>query len=427
MKILILGSGGREHALAWKFSQDGHDVVSCPGNPGMAELGELVSADITDSQVVVDIAKRNNVDLVVIGPEAPLVAGVADALRNEGIAVFGPGQKGAQLEGSKVFSKRFFEKYGIRTAPFYVCESMEQVTAALEVLGGSVAVKVDGLAAGKGVFVCDTKQEARQAASAVLENKSFGSAGQAIVIEKKILGREVSVMAITDGKRVEILAQAEDHKTIFDGDIGLNTGGMGAVSPPSWTTDSLVSELRETVFAPTLTGLAAEGIDYRGVLYAGIMIDKDGVAWLLEYNCRLGDPETQAIVVRLRSDLAQWLLGASVGALPEKSLEWKSDVSVSVILASKGYPGKSMTGLPIRGLDSVSEGVVVFHAGTMVQQDRTVTSGGRVLAVCALGETLENARTTAYDNVARIQFDGQQYRRDIGARKNNEKGKQEIL
>jgi phosphoribosylamine--glycine ligase len=419
MQILVIGSGGREHALAWRLVKGGHRIISAPGNPGLAALGECVPIKVTEHERLVALALERAIDLVVVGPEGPLVDGLADKLRARGVTVFGPGSAGARLEGSKVFSKKFFARHKIPTAPFAVAASVAEADAAIERLGDDVVVKVDGLAAGKGVIVCGTRAEARAAARELLAGK-FGAAGEQLVIEQKIRGREVSVLALTDGARLEVLAPAEDHKTIFDGDTGPNTGGMGTVSP-AWVSPALVDRALREIFVPTLVGLATEGIDYRGVLYAGLMVDAAGTPWLLEYNCRFGDPETQPVMARLTGDLAAVLLGAATGAMPIGAIGWDARTAVCVVVASAGYPGEPRTGDPITGLPAADAAadpdLVVFHAGTARSADGgLVSAGGRVLGVTALGADVTAARAKAYAAVDAIELAGKQVRRDIGAR-----------
>jgi len=416
MKILVVGSGGREHALCWRLRQAGHDIIAAPGNPGIAAVGECAAVAVDDQAAIEAVAVERRIDLVVVGPEAPLVAGLADRLRGLGLPVFGPGADGARLEGSKVFSKEFFRRHGIRTAGFATCASVAEADAAIDALGGRVVVKVDGLAAGKGVVVCGEADEGRAAARGMLGG-AFGAAGSRLVIEQRLDGRELSVMAITDGERFELLAQAEDHKTIFDGDRGPNTGGMGTVSPAPWTTAALIERTRDEIIAPTVRGLAADGIAYRGVLYAGLMVDAAGAPWLLEYNCRFGDPETQPVMARFRGDLGAWLAGAAAGRLPAGGIDWDPRTAVCVVLAAANYPAAPRKGDPITGIDQAGgDDVVVFHAGTALTGGRLVTAGGRVLGVTALGAGVDAARARAYAAVDRIHFEGMQYRRDIGAR-----------
>jgi phosphoribosylamine---glycine ligase len=416
MKILVIGNGGREHAIAWHLSRDGHTVIAAPGNPGIAEVARCVEVGVGDLDRLAELARQERVDLVVVGPEAPLVAGLADRLRADGIPTFGPGADGARLEGSKAFSKQFFARHGIPTAPFRIVASVAEADAAIDELGGAVVVKADGLAAGKGVVVAGDAAEAKAAAREMLETRRFGDAGATVIVEQRIVGREVSVLAITDGKRLEVLPPIEDHKTIFDGDTGPNTGGMGTVSP-AWTNDDIHDRIVKEILQPTVRGLVADGIDYRGVLYAGVMVDAAEVPWLLEYNCRFGDPETQPIMARMLGDLGKVLLGAARGELPHGVLAWDARVAVCVVVAAAGYPGDVKNGDPIRGLEHVPEDVLVFHAGTRRRGDELVTSGGRVLGVTALGVSLPQARERAYAVVDAIELPGKQARRDIGARR----------
>jgi phosphoribosylamine---glycine ligase len=420
MDILVIGSGGREHALVWQLARGGHRVVAAPGNPGIEAVATCVAVAVTEHARLVELAVARGVDLVVVGPEAPLVAGLADQLRAAGIPTFGPGASGARLEGSKVFSKQFFARHRIPTAPFAVAATVAEADAAIDRLAqaGGVVVKADGLAAGKGVVVAGDAGEARAAARAMLETRRFGDAGQTVVVEQRIAGREVSVLALTDGTRLEVLPAIEDHKTIFDGDRGPNTGGMGTVSP-AWTTDAIMSRLRSEILEPTLRGLAADAIEYRGVLFAGVMVEPSGAPYLLEYNCRFGDPETQPVMARLRGDLGAVLLGAARGEMPVGALAWDARIAVCVVVAAAGYPDAVRTGDPIGGLpDDAHAEAIVFHAGTArrPQDGQLVSAGGRVLGVTALGLSLTQARAKAYAVVDRIELAGKQVRRDIGAR-----------
>ncbi len=425
MKILVVGSGGREHALVWRLAKGGHEVLAAPGTPGMEAIARCVPVKVMDLDGQVKLAVEEGVDLVVVGPEAPLCAGIADKLRAAGVPTFGPGVDGARLEGSKAFSKQLFARHGIRTAAFRVCKTVAEADAAIEELaaravpaGTGVVVKADGLAAGKGVVVADDAAEARAAARAMLDGR-FGEAGATLVIEQRISGREVSLMALTDGERVEVLAAAEDHKTLLDGDRGPNTGGMGTVSP-TWVDDAILARVRAEVLTPTVAGLAAEGIDYRGVLYAGLMIDGDGMPWLLEYNCRFGDPAPQPVMARLEGDLGAVLLGAATGKLEVGALSWDPRAAVCVVVAAAGYPEAPRSGDVIGGLEAAAgadgEDVVVFHAGTARKGEAIVSAGGRVLGVTALGEDVEAARARAYATVGRIELEGMQVRGDIGMR-----------
>ncbi|MBK9069738.1 MAG: phosphoribosylamine--glycine ligase [Myxococcales bacterium] len=415
MRILLLGGGGREHALAWKFLGEGHEVTCAPGNPGIAASGAAcVPLDIVDATAVIACARTCHAELVVVGPEAPLVAGVADALRAAGFAVFGPGADGAQLEASKAFSKQFFARHGIATAPFFVCATFDEAAAAIASLGGRVVVKADGLAAGKGVVVCDDAASAHEAAREMLDGR-FGDAGLRLVIEARLQGREVSLLAITDGKDLCVLPATEDHKSIYDGDRGPNTGGMGTVSP-AWVSEALVARAIADVLRPTLAGLAAEGIDYRGVLYAGLMVTPDGTPWLLEYNCRFGDPETQPIMMRWVGNAGELLAAAAAKTLASGAVTWRAETAVCVIVAAPGYPASPRLGEAIGGRLASDARVQIFHAGTRAEGARLVTSGGRVFAVTALGADVHAARAAAYGAADQIEFAGKQLRRDIGLR-----------
>jgi phosphoribosylamine--glycine ligase len=419
MHILVIGSGGREHALVWQLAREGHRVTAAPGNPGIEELAECAAIVVDDHASLLELAVARQVDLVVVGPEAPLVAGLADKLRAASMLVFGPGADGARLEGSKVFSKQFFARHKIPTAPFAVAATVADAEAAIERLtsASGVVVKADGLAAGKGVTVARDAREARAAARAMLEARRFGDAGQTVVIEQRIVGREVSVLALTDGHRLEVLPAVEDHKAIFDGDRGPNTGGMGTVSP-AWVTDAILLRIRSEILEPTLRGLRAAGTDYRGVLYAGVMVEPSGAPYLLEYNCRFGDPETQPIMARMRGDLGGVLHGAARGEMPVGALAWDARVAVCVVVAAAGYPDAVRTGDPIGGLPADEHDAIVFHAGTARRagDGQLVSAGGRVLGVTALGLGVEQARAKAYAAVDRIELAGKQVRRDIGAR-----------
>jgi phosphoribosylamine--glycine ligase len=414
VKILVIGSGGREHALVWRLARSGHELVAAPGNPGIAALARCIPVGIDQLDALVSVAQAEGVDLVVVGPEAPLVAGLADRLRAAGIATFGTGAAGAQLEGSKAFSKQFFARHGIPTARFAIAKTVAEADAAIDSLGGACVVKADGLAAGKGVVVAADSVEAKAAAREMLDGR-FGDAGATLVIEQRIIGREVSVLALTDGKKLEILPAVEDHKTIFDGDRGPNTGGMGTVSP-AWTSDAVMTRVIREILEPTVAGLAADKIDYRGVLYAGVMVDAQGTPWLLEYNCRFGDPETQPIMARTIGDLGAVLASAARGELQHGLLGWDARVAVCVVVAAAGYPGTPKTGDPIR-IGAVPDDVVVFHAGTAERDGALVSAGGRVLGVTALGISVTQARERAYAVVDAIELPGKQARRDIGARR----------
>jgi phosphoribosylamine--glycine ligase len=419
MNILVIGSGGREHALVWRLAQAGHRVIAAPGNPGIEAIAACVGVAIDDHAGLTAVVAERAIDLVVVGPEAPLVAGLADRLRAAGVPTFGPGADGARLEGSKAFSKQFFARHQIPTAAFAVASTVAEADLAIDRIAGSggVVVKADGLAAGKGVVVASDAAEARAAARTMLEARRFGDAGATVVIEQRLIGREVSVLALTDGVRLEVLPAVEDHKAIFDGDLGPNTGGMGTVSP-AWITEAIAARIRSEILEPTLRGLRADAIDYRGVLYAGVMVEPSGAPYLLEYNCRFGDPETQPLMARMRGDLGAVLLGAARGEMPVGALGWDARVAVCVVVAAAGYPDAVRTGDPIGGLDAPDgdDTAIVFHAGTARHAGQLVSAGGRVLGVTALGISVAQARSKAYTAVDRIELPGKQVRRDIGER-----------
>ncbi len=420
MKILVVGSGGREHALAWKLAQSPRveAVFVAPGNPGCAEVATCVNLDPAHLPALVRWAREERIDLVVPGPEAVLCAGIVDACREAGIPAFGPSRAAAELERSKVFAKNLMRRHGIPTADYAVFEQSRAALRYLDTLEeGPLVVKADGLAAGKGVTVCETTDEAREAVRLAMEEEAFGEAGSRVVIEECLRGQEVSILALTDGKTIAPLASAQDHKPVFDNDLGPNTGGMGAVSPTPLMTPKLLDEVVSRILVPTVHAMGAERRRYRGVLYAGLMITSGGPR-VLEFNVRFGDPETQPILMRLDSDLVDLLEGVATGTLAEADLRWREEAAVCVVMASGGYPGPYETGVPIEGLEAVRsrEGVEVFHAGTSRRQGATLTAGGRVLGVTALGADVSAAREAAYDAVGGIRFEGAHYRTDIGAK-----------
>ncbi|MDR1713238.1 MAG: phosphoribosylamine--glycine ligase [Coriobacteriales bacterium] len=418
MDVLVLGSGGREHAIVSSLAASPRRgiIYVAPGNGGSAPGAVNVDLDINDATAVVDYARRNEVELVVIGPEAPLVAGVADAVRAAGILCFGPGARGAQMEGSKQFSKEFMQRHNIPTAAFGSFTSADAAYEYLEQVGAPIVVKADGLAAGKGVTVAEDLEQARQAVQECFAGR-FGDAGARVVIEECMSGPECSLLVFTDGHHVLPMAPAQDHKRAYDGDTGPNTGGMGVYSPVPIVTDDEYATML-TLMEQTVAGLAADGIDYRGVLYGGFMLTADGPK-VLEFNARFGDPETQVILPRLRSDLLDVMVAVARGDVGHIELVWRDDWAVSVVLASEGYPGDYRKGLPISGIADAAAlcGVTVYHAGTRRLADGTVlTNGGRVLNVTALGSSFEQAQSKAYQAVELIDFEGKQYRTDIGAR-----------
>ncbi len=421
MKVLVIGSGGREHALVHGIAASPcvDSVVAAPGSDAIAERATChpeVSA--TDLEAVVGLARREAPDLVVVGPEDPLAAGLADRLREAGIAVFGPSAAAARLEASKAFAKEFMARHGIPTAAFRVFDDLERARAHVRELGGPCVVKADGLAAGKGVVVCDDPAQAEAALQEIMGARRFGAAGDRVVIEERLAGTEASYYAICDGERFVPLAAAQDHKRARDGDRGENTGGMGAFSPTPRVDPVTEKRVLEEIVAPTVAGMAAEGRPFTGVLFVGLMIDDAGAPRVVEFNVRFGDPETQAIVVRLESDLVPLLEAAARGDLGGRRPPELADASVCVVLASGGYPRGYETGLPISGLEEAESvpGTVVFHAGTRRGEDGVYrTAGGRVLGVTARGATLREARERAYRAAGCIHFEGMHHRRDIGA------------
>jgi phosphoribosylamine--glycine ligase len=417
MKVLVVGGGGREHALVWKLKQSPRvDKVYCaPGNAGISEIAECIDIDPANVDALLDFVKYNWIDLTVVGPEAPLTAGIVDAFVKEERTIFGPDAAGARLEGSKIFAKDFMQKYGIPTAEYKVFSSYIHAEEYVRLKGAPIVIKADGLAAGKGVIVAGTVDEAIAALKLIMKDKAFGDAGNKVVVEQCLIGEEASFMIITDGKTVVPLANSQDHKAIFDGDKGPNTGGMGAYSPAPIVTESLESDIMQSIIAPVIKGLSRERIDFRGVIYVGVMVC-DGKPYVLEFNCRFGDPEAQPILMRLESDLFEMLKATAEGRLGEVKVSWKDDVSMCVVLASKGYPGTYEKGILIKGLDSFENDrdVVVFHAGTSLNNGEVVTAGGRVLGVTALGTDIKTAKNNAYKAIEKIQFDGMQYRNDIG-------------
>lgn len=420
MKVLVVGGGGREHALCWKIAQSPlcRELICAPGNPGIAKVARLAPVGAEDVPALVRLARDEAVDLVVVGPEKPLSLGLADALAEVGIACFGPSRLAAELESSKAFAKGLMERAGIPTAAFEVFEEPEGAKAFARTLGGKVAVKADGLAAGKGVVVCDTPAESDAAIDEMMVDKAFGSAGAKVVIEEKLEGEEASLIALVDGERFLLLAPAQDHKRVGDGDTGPNTGGMGAYSPTPAVTADQLEEISRLVLEPAIAQLAKEGRTFRGALYAGLMMTEAGPK-VIEFNARLGDPETQPILTRLESDLLPVLLAAAQGQLEGvEPLRFSDDWAITVVMASEGYPAAPRTGDEIHGLEEVNEhrDLVVFHSGTATSEGKIVTSGGRVLGITARGETIEEARRRAYEACSLIQFKGAHYRRDIGGR-----------
>lgn len=417
MKILVIGSGGREHALCWKLAQHpGAEIYVAPGNIGMTDVATLVNIKVDDIDALVDFAKAEAIDLTVVGPELPLTLGVVDAFQEAGLACFGPNKAAAKLEGSKAFSKELMKKYNIPTAAFGTFTDIDQAKAFVDEIGVPCVVKADGLAAGKGVIICMNRDEADQAIEDMLEAHAFGDASAKIVVEEYMVGPEVSVLAFADGKHVLPMVSAQDHKRIFDGDKGPNTGGMGAYSPAPVYTEALSEEVNKSIIEPTIAAMAAEGKPFTGILYTGLMLTEKGPR-VLEYNVRFGDPETQPIMVRMKSDIVDLFQACLNGTLDKVSLQWYDEAAVCVVIASGGYPQSSEKGVPIHGLDTISEQeAIVFHSGTAEKDGEIVTNGGRVLGVTAKDATIRGAIDKAYAAVEKISFDHMQFRHDIGAR-----------
>jgi phosphoribosylamine--glycine ligase len=417
MRVLLVGGGGREHALAWKLAQSPEldTLYAAPGNPGFDEVARCVAIAADAIPELAAFAERERIDLTVVGPEAPLAAGLVDALTARGLAAFGPTRAAAELESSKAFAKQLFARHRIPTARFEVFTEVQPAQAFVRELGGRAVVKADGLAAGKGVVVCDEPDAADRAIADMLERRRFGDAGARVVVEELLEGEEISCFALTDGETICPLAAAQDHKTVFDDDRGPNTGGMGAYSPAPILDARLAARVVDTVIGPTVHAMAAEGRPYRGVLFAGLMLTADGPK-LLEYNVRFGDPECQALMLRLTGDLLPLCRAVADGKGLPTAVEWRPEAAVCVVLASGGYPDAYTTGYPIAGLERAGSqaGVTIFQAGTARRDGALVTAGGRVLGVTALGPDLRAASARAYAAVGEIRFEGMHYRRDIG-------------
>ncbi|MFH1791112.1 MAG: phosphoribosylamine--glycine ligase [Candidatus Omnitrophota bacterium] len=419
IKVLVVGSGGREHALSWKIARsDAVDKIFCaPGNAGTAETAENVNIKADDINGLLSFAKDERIDLTCVGPEAPLVAGIADIFSQNGLKVFGPSGKAAMLEGSKAYAKAMMRKYGISTADFEVFDNAEKAKEYVRKKGAAFVIKADGLAAGKGVTVCGSAREAENAIEEALCKKAFGSAGARIIVEEALSGEEASILAVSDGKNRIILDSSQDHKRVFDNDKGPNTGGMGAYSPAPVITGDMLDRIAREVIDPLLEGMKKEGNPYKGVIYAGVMITEDGPK-VLEFNARFGDPETQALLPRLKTDLVRLMLASVNGDIGGMTVEWDPRPCVSVVMTSEGYPGPYEKGKAISGLDFFKDkkDIMVFHAGTRKDGAGVVTDGGRVLNVTGMGETVGDAIDAVYRACGRIKFDGAHYRHDIGYR-----------
>jgi len=418
LKILVVGGGGREHALVWKIAQSpkAEKVFAAPGNGGTAAIAENLNFRPTDLEGLGKAAREKGTDLVVVGPEAPLASGIVDHFDRLGIPVFGPTQAAAQIESSKVFARNLMEKYGIPCPRAAIFSSYSEAHEYLQKQRAPVVIKADGLAAGKGVIIADSLDEADRAISNIMKARVFGSAGDRVIIDEYLSGREVSLIAFTDGKTVSPMVPACDYKKIGDNDEGPNTGGMGSYSPPGFFSTQMAQKVTEDILLPTVKAMAREGFLYKGVLYAGLMI-VDGEPVVLEFNARFGDPETQVILPLLKTDLVDILMAVVQGDLDRLEIEWSPEASVGVVMTSGGYPGSYQTGLAIRGTDSVDKDVLVFHAGTKSGSDRVIyTDGGRVLAVVGVGKDMAEAREKVYLNVSNIHFEGCYYRKDIALR-----------
>jgi phosphoribosylamine--glycine ligase len=419
MKVLVVGGGGREHAIVWKLSQSKSvdKIYCCPGNAGIAGIAECIDVNQDDFRALLDFVKYEWIDLTIVGPEMPLSKGIVDLFEKEGRRILGPNRAAARLESSKVFSKDLMRSHGIPTADYKVFTSYLHAEEYVKFKGAPIVIKADGLAAGKGVFIAASVDEAMDALRQIMKDRVFGEAGDKVLIEDCLRGEEASFMAFTDGKTIVPMVSSQDHKRIFDNDKGPNTGGMGAYSPAPVITGELQAVVMEKVMKPTVRALKAEGIPYKGILYAGLMIDR-GKPYVLEFNCRFGDPETQPVLARLQSDLMEIAAAVTDERLADITIEWNKDPSVCVVLSSEGYPGKYKKGDAITGIDEADrlEGVHVFHAGTAFKGDDIVTAGGRVLGVTATGGSIAAAKKRAYEAIGKIHFRGMHYRKDIADR-----------
>lgn len=417
MKVLVIGSGGREHALVWKIRQSPkvREVYCAPGNAGIAKLAQCVNIKPEDIQRLKKFSYEKAIDLTVVGPELPLMLGIVDEFERNGLRIFGPSKEAAQIEGSKAFAKTFMQKYGIPTAPFEIFSDPEKAKVFASKKGGKVVVKADGLAAGKGAIPCKSESQAHEAIQEILVGKIFGKAGDRIVIEDLLEGEEASFMALTDGNSFIPLATSQDHKPLYDGDRGPNTGGMGSYSPTPFITEEVQKTILNQIITPTIQGLKEEGKKFKGILYAGLMITKEGPK-VLEFNGRFGDPEAQPVLMRMKSDLTDLLEAAVEEELEGNEILWDERTSCCVVMASKGYPEKYEKGFEIKGLEEAErmEDVCVFHAGTGEKGGKILTDGGRVLGVTALGQDLKKAISRSYEAVAKICWDGVYFRTDIG-------------
>lgn len=419
MRVLLVGEGGREHALAWAIARSPRvEKLYCTAqNPGIAEYAECVDLDHMGNAALAEWAKGRGIDLTVVGPEVPLTLGIVDEFEARGLTVFGPSRLAAEIEGSKVFAKNLMRKYEIPTADYEVCDDFDAALAAIDRMGAPIVVKADGLAAGKGAVVCHTLAEAKEAVRRMMVERVFGEAADRVVLEELMVGEEASVFAVVDGETIVTLAPAQDHKAAYDGDQGPNTGGMGAYSPAPVVTPQRLAEIEAQILRPVVAAMQAEGRPYRGVLYAGLMLTSEGPK-VVEFNCRFGDPEAQALLPRLQTDIVDVMTAATTGQLHTLEIAWDPRACVCVVLASQGYPGSYQTGFPIRGIKQATANpeVFVFQAGTWREGEEIVTAGGRVLGVSALGGTIQEAVDRVYAAIEQIEYEGKQYRRDIAHR-----------
>ncbi len=419
MKVLVIGSGGREHTLVWKITQSPKvsQIYCAPGNAGISRLAQCVNIDADSIEKLVDFAKKEKIDLTVVGPELPLSQGIVNEFNKQGLRIFGPSKEATEIESSKVFSKYLLKKYNIPTANYQVFQNSEKALDYIKKQTFPLVIKADGLAAGKGVFIVKNLVEARDALGALMEEKKFGEAGRQVIIEEFLEGEEVSILAFCDGKTVVPMVSSQDHKKIFDNDRGPNTGGMGAYSPVPFYPNEFKKKVLEEILKPTVEGLRSEGREYKGVLYAGLILTKQGPK-VLEFNARFGDPETQVILPRLKTDLIDIFNAVIEQTLHKINIEWKDNAAVCVVMASGGYPGKYHKGKVISGLERLEKmkDIIVFHAGTKLQDDKIITSGGRVLGITAWDETISKAKERAYKGVKEIYFEDMYYRKDIASK-----------
>ncbi|WHY03286.1 phosphoribosylamine--glycine ligase [Neobacillus sp. DY30] len=417
MKVLVVGGGGREHAIVWKLSQSPKikKLYCAPGNPGIAELAECVSIEVTEIEKLADFAKRENIDLTFVGPEEPLSKGIVNYFKEQGLTVYGPSREAAQIEASKEFAKELMVKYQIPTAKYAAFTNYGEALAYVRSEGAPIVIKADGLAAGKGVVVALSLEEAEAALKSMMQDVTFGTAGVRVVIEEFLEGEEMTLLSFVNGSTVKPMVTSQDHKPVYDGDKGLNTGGMGTYAPLPHIDPSVTERIIKTIVQPTAEAMVAEGVPYEGILYTGLMLTKEGPK-VIEYNARFGDPETQVVVPLLETDLLEILTASLTGKLENVEVKWKDKSAICVIMSSAGYPGPYEKGKVIYGLDQVVNSTIIFHAGTDMRDGEIITNGGRVLGVTAIAETLKEARELAYQSVEKVSFMGAHYRTDIGSK-----------